>query len=106
MVAKLGNDLTAEQREQLIRLRWLWEKGYQIDCDGEIWTARPRYDLERVITGEAPQELWQALREDNERRSVESGRSGYWVETASGPPYKVDTSRHIRHGCSGPPHIA
>jgi hypothetical protein len=106
VVAKLGNDLTAEQREQLIRLRWLWEKGYLIDSDGESRTARPRYDVERVITCDTPQELWQAIREDNERRLVESGRSGYWVETASGPPSRVDTSQHIRHGCSGPPHVA
>jgi len=105
VVAKLGNDLTAEQREQLIRLRWLWEKGYQIDCDGKDWTARPRSGSERVITCDTPQELWRAIREENERRLAESGRSGYWVETASGPPYKVDTSQHIRHGCSGPPQI-
>ena len=34
-MTELGrNDLSQEDREQLIRLRWLWEKGYEIDCGG------------------------------------------------------------------------
>jgi hypothetical protein len=103
-VAKLGNNLTAEQREHLCRLRWLWDKGYQIDCDGDEWTAHPRADWDNALTGATHLELWEKLKIDNARRIVQRERTGYWVETCSGPPYFVDTShRQMRHGNSGPP---
>jgi hypothetical protein len=34
-VTELGrNDLSGEDKEQLIRLRWLWEKSYDISVEG------------------------------------------------------------------------
>jgi hypothetical protein len=86
-----GNGLSSEDREQLIRLRWLWEKSYEISCDGGTWTARPRKDPETALTEESSAALWQAIREDNDRRRSGASRAGYWVETCSGPPYFVAT---------------
>jgi hypothetical protein len=106
-VTEIGrNDLSQEDREQLIRLRWLWEKTYAINTDGASWTAQHISSPETVISCASPQELWRAIRADNDaRKARNAGCDGYWVETASGPPFKVDTSPRIRHGCSGPPHI-
>jgi len=95
------NDLSQEDKEQLIRLRWLWEKGYDIDCDGGTWTARPQADPEVLLTAPTSQALWQAIREDNARRKAETSRSGYWIETCSGPPYFVATPPQPRFRNSG-----
>jgi hypothetical protein len=93
--------LTAEQREQLIRLRWLWEKGYDISTDGETWTARSHAEPDVVLTESSSAALWQALRDDNARRKAATGRGGYWIETASGPPYFVATPPAPRFRNSG-----
>lgn len=102
------NDLSQEDREQLIRLRWLWEKMYAINTDGTSWTAQHISSPETVITCPSPQELWRAIRADNDaRKARNAGRDGYWVETASGPPYKVTyPAETMRYGNSGPPAIA
>ena len=89
-MAELGrNDLSQEDREQLMRLRWLWEKGYDIDCAGGTWTARSQADPGVVLTEPSSQKLWLAIKDDNARRKAETSRGGYWVETCSGPPYFV-----------------
>lgn len=93
--------LTAEQREQLIRLRWLWEKGYDISTDGETWTAKRLDDPEVVLTEPSSQKLWLALKDDNARRKAQTGRGGYWIETCSGPPYFVATPPAPRFRNSG-----
>jgi hypothetical protein len=93
--------LTAEQREQLIRLRWLWEKGYDISTDGDTWTARPHAEPDVLLTESSSAALWQALRDDNARRKGATGRGGYWIETASGPPYFVATPPAPRFRNSG-----
>ena len=42
-------------REQLIRLRWLWEKSYDISTDGETWTATvPQFGRRYFLTGKTP----------------------------------------------------
>jgi hypothetical protein len=89
-----GNGLGEADREQLMRLRWLWDTGYAIDCDGETWTARPHADPDVTLTEPDSARLWQAIRADNTRRKAAppgtgTSRGGYWVETASGPPYFV-----------------
>ena len=56
--------LTREQREQLIRLRWLWP-GYKIDCDGRTWSASPSIALDEVITADTHQALWGKIKTDN-----------------------------------------
>jgi hypothetical protein len=93
--------LTAEQREQLIRLRWLREKGYDISTDGETWMARSHAEPDVVLTESSSAALWQALRDDNARRKAATGRGGYWIETASGPPYFVATPPAPRFRNSG-----
>jgi hypothetical protein len=101
-VTELGrNDLSQEDREQLIRLRWLWEKSYEIDCDGETWTAGRYDDPDAVLTEPSSQQLWLALKDDNARRKGETGRGGYWIETCSGPPYFVATPPAPRFRNSG-----
>jgi hypothetical protein len=101
-VTELGrNDLSQEDREQLIRLRWLWEKSYEIDCDGETWTAGRYDDPDAVLTEPSSQKLWLALKDDNARRKGETGRGGYWIETCSGPPYFVATPPAPRFRNSG-----
>jgi hypothetical protein len=95
------NDLSQEDREQLIRLRWLWEKSYEIDCDGETWTAGRYDDPDAVLTEPSSQQLWLALKDDNARRKGETGRGGYWIETCSGPPYFVATPPAPRFRNSG-----
>lgn len=82
--------LTREQREQLIRLRWLWP-GYKIDCDGRTWSACPSIALDEVITAGTHQALWGKIKTDNGLRDWPK-RTGYWVERMSGPPFWVDTS--------------
>ena len=42
-----------------------------------------------MLTESSSAALWQALRDDNARRKAATGRGGYWIETASGPPYFV-----------------
>jgi len=81
----------AEQRgrEQLIRLRWLWEKSYDISTDGEPGTPRGTADPDVVLSEPSSQKLWLAIKDDNAQRKAETGRGGYWVETCSGPPYFV-----------------
>jgi hypothetical protein len=96
-----GNGLSAEDREQLIRLRWLWEKGYDIGTDGETWTARSQADPDVVLAESTSAALWQALRDDNARRKAQTGRGGYWIETCSGPPYWVATPPAPRFRNSG-----
>jgi hypothetical protein len=76
-------------REQLMRLRWLWEKSYDISTDGETWTATRHDDPDVVLTESSSQKLWLAIKDDNAKRKAETGRGGYWIETASGPPYFV-----------------
>jgi hypothetical protein len=88
-------------REQLIRLRWLWEKSYDISTDGETWTARRQDDAEVVLTESSSQALWLAIKADNARRKAATGRGGYWVETCSGPPYFVATPPRPRFRNSG-----
>jgi hypothetical protein len=101
-VTELGrNDLSQEDREQLIRLRWLWEKSYEIDCDGETWTAGRYDDPDAVLTEPSSQKLWLALKDDNARRKTRTGRGGYWIETCSGPPYFVATPPAPRFRNSG-----
>ena len=91
-MTELGrNDLSQEDREQLIRLRWLWEKSYEIGCAGGIWTARRLDAKEAVLTEPSSQKLWLALKDDNARRKAGTGRGGYWIETCSGPPCFVAT---------------
>jgi hypothetical protein len=101
-VTELGrSDLSGEDREQLIRLRWLWEKSYDIDCDGVTWTARPHYDPGRVLSEPSSQKLWLAIKDDNAERKAATGRGGYWIETCSGPPYFVATPPAPRFRNSG-----
>ena len=89
-MTELGrNDLSQEDREQLIRLRWLWEKSYEIGCGGETWTARRLDAPDVVLTEPTSQALWLALKDDNAKRKAATGRGGYWIETCSGPPYFV-----------------
>src|SRR5215831_13718057 len=57
-------------REQLIRLRWLWEKSYDISADGETWTATRRDDADVVLTASSSQALWLALKDDNAKRKA------------------------------------
>jgi hypothetical protein len=82
--------LTREQREELVRLRWLWP-GYKIDCDGRTWSACPSIALDEVITAGTHQALWGKIKTDNGLRDWPK-RTGYWVERMSGPPFWVDTS--------------
>ena len=101
-MTELGrNDLSQEDREQLIRLRWLWEKSYEIDCGGETWTARRLDAPDVVLTEPTSQALWLALKDDNAKRKAETGRGGYWIETCSGPPYFVATPPRPRSRDSG-----
>ena len=101
-MTELGrNDLSGEDKEQLIRLRWLWEKSYEITCDGGTWTARRLADPDVVLTEPSSQKLWQAIKDDNARRKAETGRGGYWIETCSGPPYFVATPPAPRFRNSG-----
>ncbi len=107
-MTELGrNELSQEDREQLIRLRWLWEKQYAINTDGTSWTAQHLAAPEALITCSSPQDLWRAIGADNEaRKARDADCDGYWVETASGPPYKVTRpARRVRHGNSGPPQV-
>lgn len=96
-----GNGLSSEDREQLIRLRWLWEKSYEITCDGGTWTARRLADPDVALTEPSSQKLWQAIKDDNARRKAETGRGGYWIETCSGPLYFVATPPAPRFRNSG-----
>jgi hypothetical protein len=101
-VTELGrNDLSQEDREQLIRLRWLWEKSYEIDCDGAAWTAKRLDAPEVVLTEPSSRKLWLAIKDDNAKRKAETGRGGYWIETCSGPPYFVATPPAPRFRNSG-----
>ena len=101
-MTELGrNDLSQQDKEQLIRLRWLWEKSYEIDCDGGIWTARRQDDPDVVLAGASSQALWLAIKDDNARRKAQTGRGGYWIETCSGPPYFVATPPAPRFRNSG-----
>ena len=96
-----GNNLSSEDREQLIRLRWLWEKSYEIDCDGATWTAKRLDAPEVVLTEPSSRKLWLAIKDDNAKRKAETGRGGYWIETCSGPPYFVATPPAPRFRNSG-----
>jgi hypothetical protein len=101
-VTELGrSDLSQEDREQLIRLRWRWEKSYDIDCDGGTWTARRRDDPGVVLTEPSSQKLGLAVKDDSARRKAGTGRGGYWIETCSGPPYFVATPPAPRFRNSG-----
>ena len=101
-MTELGrNDLSSGDKEQLIRLRWLWEKSYDISTDGETWTARSQAEPDVVLTESSSAALWQALRDDNARRKAATGRGGYWIETCSGPPYFVATPPAERFRNSG-----
>ena len=93
--------LSGEDREQLMRLRWLWEKSYDISTDGETWTATRHADPDVVLSEPSSQKLWLAIKDDNAQRKAETGRSGYWVETCSGPPYWVATPPAPRFRNSG-----
>ena len=55
-------------REQLMRLRWLWEKSYDISTDGETWTATRQDDADAVLTASSSQALWLAIKVDNVKR--------------------------------------
>jgi hypothetical protein len=87
----LGNALSGEDREQLIRLRWLWEKSYVINFDGALWTAVSLADPPVVLEEETSGGLWRSIREDNAQRKATGSRGGYWIERCSGPPYFVAT---------------
>ena len=101
-MTELGrSDLSQEDREQLIRLRWLWEKSYEIDCDGATWTAKRLDAPEVVLTEPSSRKLWLAIKDDNAKRKAETGRGGYWIETCSGPPYFVATPPAPRFRNSG-----
>lgn len=77
-------------REQLTRLRWIWDKQYEINTNGETWTATPHRDPETALTEPTQKALWLAIQDDNAKRKAAAGTpEGYWVETASGPPYHV-----------------
>ena len=95
------NDLSQEDKEQLIRLRWLWEKSYDISTDGGTWTARRLDGPDVVLTESSSQKLWLALKDDSARRTARAGRGGYWIETCSGPPYFVATPPAPRFRNSG-----
>jgi hypothetical protein len=101
-VTELGrNDLSSEDKEQLIRLRWLWEKSYDISVEGGTWTATRLDDPEVVLTEPSSQRLWLAIKDDNARRKAQAARDGYWIETCSGPPYFVATPPTERFRNSG-----
>ena len=101
-MTELGrSDLSQEDRKQLIRLRWLWEKSYEIDCDGATWTAKRLDAPEVVLTEPSSRKLWLAIKDDNAKRKAETGRGGYWIETCSGPPYFVATPPAPRFRNSG-----
>ena len=93
--------LSSEDREQLMRLRWLWEKSYDISTDGQRWMASRHDDLGVVLSEPSSQRLWLAIKDDNATRKAETGRGGYWVETCSGPPYFVATPPAPRFRNSG-----
>jgi hypothetical protein len=80
--------LSREQMQQLIQLRWLW-KGYTVNCDGATWTAFRDTDPDALLTADDHRELWRMIKVDNGIRVESGSRSGYWVETCSGPPYYV-----------------
>jgi hypothetical protein len=65
-----------------------------LNCDGGRWTAIP-LGTETVITAGSKDELNRLLMTDAQTRV---DRAGYWIETASGPPYFVDTSDPRRRG--------
>ena len=101
-MTELGrNDLSQEDKEQLIRLRWRWEKSYEIDCDGGTWTARRQDDPDVVLAASSSQALWLAIKDDSANRKAQTGRGGYWIETCSGPPYFVATPPAPRFRNSG-----
>jgi hypothetical protein len=81
--------ISTEDREHLMRLRWLWETSYQIDCVGGTWTARRHRDPDVVLTADSGGEMWRVIVADNAQRKAETGGGGYWVERCSGPPYYV-----------------
>ena len=93
--------LSQDDREQLMRLRWLWEKSYDIGTDGETWTATRHDDPDVVLTESSSHALWLAIKDDNAKRKAGTGRGGYWIETCSGPPYFVATPSRPRFRNSG-----
>jgi hypothetical protein len=93
--------ITQEEKEHLMRLRWLWETGYQIDCIDGAWTARPHSDPGVTLTAEDGGEMWRVIVADNAERRERTGRGGYWIETCSGPPYYVAPQPHFRTRNSG-----
>jgi hypothetical protein len=76
--------LTSEQELDLTHLCLTWAKFYTITCDGATWTAIP-LGTDEVITANSTNGLQKILRVDSYSRVT---RSGHWVETASGPPYR------------------
>jgi hypothetical protein len=86
--------LRDEQRLDLNYLKLTWARFYALNCDGGRWTAIP-LGTETVITAGSKDELNRLLMTDAQTRV---DRAGYWIETASGPPYFVDTSDPRRRG--------
>jgi hypothetical protein len=93
--------ISKEDKEHLMRLRWLWETSYKIECVDGAWTARPHYDPSEVLTAANGGEMWRVIVDHNAQRKKKTGRGGYWVETCSGPPYWVAPQPEFRTGNSG-----
>jgi hypothetical protein len=79
--------LTHEQVLDLNYLKLTWAKFYEITCDGGRWTAVP-LGTQTALTADSKDGLHKILRVDAYTRVT---RNGHWVETASGPPYFVET---------------
>jgi hypothetical protein len=80
--------LRDEQKLALNYLKLTWARFYALNCDGVRWTAIP-LGTETVISAGSKDELHKLLMADAHTRI---NRAGHWIETASGPPYFVDTS--------------
>jgi hypothetical protein len=86
--------LRDEQKLALNYLKLTWARFYALNCDGVRWTAIP-LGTETVITAGSKDELHELLMVDARTRVT---RAGYWIETASGPPFFVDISDPRRRG--------
>ena len=75
--------LNDTDREQLAQLRRLWEMHYDISTDGTEWVARRRAEPGTVLTRPTSDSLRLVIRED----CCKASDGGYWIDTASGPPF-------------------
>lgn len=91
--------LSVTQRAMLRLIGMHWSDFYRVYEENGLCKAELLEDSSVLLVAQTPADLETLLKEDRASRPHTEAR---WIETSSGPPFKVRASRHR----SGPLYIA